>query len=84
MLYKHFDTDIARHVMTLVSRVPTSKPEDRDAISRCLTGTPTTNVSATVGNRTILNDSLTNSAAKIGGSCWCPATSKIPPYQPRW
>jgi hypothetical protein len=31
MLYKHFDTDIARHVMTLVSRVPTSKPEDRDA-----------------------------------------------------
>ena len=45
---------------------------------------PTTNVSATVANRTILNDSLTNSAAKIGGSCCCPATSKIPPCQPRW
>jgi len=53
-------------------------------ISRCPPVTPTTNVSATVRNRTILNDSLTNSAAKIGGSCWCPATSKIPPYQPRW
>jgi hypothetical protein len=36
------------------------------------------------GNRTILNDSLTNSAPKIDGSCWCPAMSKIPPSQPRW
>lgn len=45
---------------------------------------PYTNVSGTVGNRTILNDSPTNSTAKIDESCWCPATSKIPPYQPRW
>ena len=37
-----------------------------------LIGIPMTDVSATVGNRTILSDSLRNSAAKIDGSCWCP------------
>jgi hypothetical protein len=31
MFYEHFDTDIARHVMTLVGRVPTSELEDRHA-----------------------------------------------------
>jgi hypothetical protein len=31
MLYEHFDTDIARHVMTRASRVPASKLEDRHA-----------------------------------------------------
>jgi hypothetical protein len=31
MLDEHFDIDIARHVMTWVSRVPTNDLEDRHA-----------------------------------------------------
>lgn len=37
-----------------------------------------------LGERMILTDSAKNSAAKIDGLCWCPATWKIPTYQQRW